>query len=611
MEEVDSIIFINLKSMGLDLSEDEQENVSLASLRADQVYRICLTCLRLIDEKLIKNFPSSLPRAMSAKVNACSEIAGSIKRLGFKGDLSYHQIVYPSANELRHLLMWLIDTIPKPERHSQGAESVTSLDSLMSKELESILRTSWSNDNIKWKKLPMEHHFVSTTRLTYPSRGRRVKQTPGLEKYYMKFLRYLSEQLISRHQLAPSIFEQNLLSVTEQKERDNEWNTKGLGSRLNPMAYSKRKSETIAKMMAGILKTAMLSVSREPSALTENDRGSQSRAWGQFGRKRDFTTKEDLNISEVVRLSEEELQKKREAEIEKLREELEALKASKEEFTTSIQTMTASIRQIEALIHEEENKTQSLEKEYLLKKKTFDLLPEADRNIQQLQEICAQSSSRLLELAQEWEKHRLQLIAQYRQLRNRLMNVQDESRAKLNEIKEIRSKIKEIAAEIHSKEERNRELLEAYGSIQNTVLRPHYTTRILDIVKSVKKQKVDIDKILIDTRNLQKEINSITDTLNRTFAVTDEMIFQDAKKDLTAKEAYKLLVSMNETFKKLIKEVEEVGSSRNAIMNLQAKLESAQERTNSLNLEQIGKDLKEIKSENKALAEKLRLSHLT
>ena len=50
------------------------------------------------------------------------------------------------------------------------------------------------------------------------------------------------------------------------------------------------------------------------------------------------------------------------------------------------------------------------------------------------------------------------------------------------------------------------------------------------VVKQCKKQKVDIDRILLDTRALQKEINEVSDKLGRSFLLANEMVFGDAKK---------------------------------------------------------------------------------
>jgi NADH dehydrogenase/NADH:ubiquinone oxidoreductase subunit G len=57
---------------------------------------------------------------------------------------------------------------------------------------------------------------------------------------------------------------------------------------------------------------------------------------------------------------------------------------------------------LEALIIEEDGKTENLEKEYLVKKKTYDLLPDAENNIKKLQNLSEQTSARLVELAKEW-----------------------------------------------------------------------------------------------------------------------------------------------------------------------------------------------------------------
>jgi hypothetical protein len=60
-----------------------------------------------------------------------------------------------------------------------------------------------------------------------------------------------------------------------------------------------------------------------------------------------------------------------------------------------------------------------------------------------------------------------------------------------------------------------------------------------------------------------------------------------------------------QNFKKLVKQVEEIGGTRNTILNLESKIDQLQERTNALNFETIGRDLKEIKHENKQLVEKI------
>jgi len=121
---------------------------------------------------------------------------------------------------------------------------------------------------------------------------------------------------------------------------------------------------------------------------------------------------------------------------------------------------------------------------------------------------------------------------------------------------------------------------------------------------------VDIDKVLVDTRSLQKEINSVSDTLNRTFAVIDELVFQDAKKDATAKEAYKQIVAMNENFKKLTKDIEDIGGTQNMILTLESKINQMQEKINTFDFQRIENDLKEMRAENKVLTDQIQMKGL-
>ena len=68
----------------------------------------------------------------------------------------------------------------------------------------------------------------------------------------------------------------------------------------------------------------------------------------------------------------------------------------------------------------------------------------------------------------------------------------------------------------------------------------------MEIVVNIQKQKEDIDKILVDTRMVQKEINQLTGKLDRVFTATDEQVYKDALKDEARRAAYKLLASLRE-----------------------------------------------------------------
>ena len=45
----------------------------------------------------------------------------------------------------------------------------------------------------------------------------------------------------------------------------------------------------------------------------------------------------------------------------------------------------------------------------------------------------------------------------------------------------------------------------------------------MDIARNLRKQKVEIERILTDIRESQKEVNALSETLQRSFAAADEV----------------------------------------------------------------------------------------
>jgi len=220
--------------------------------------------------------------------------------------------------------------------------------------------------------------------------------------------------------------------------------------------------------------------------------------------------------------------------------------------------------------------------------------------------ISSKSAQKLIDLANQWETKRVPLIDEYRKARDALMNKKDDGKTKLQKIKEMMQQRKIFAKEVEAKNERYTQLLNYYKSLPKDVNRSFYTRRILDILKNVKKLKAEMDKILIDTRNLMKEIGLVTDTLKRSFTVTDELMFADAKKDEIIKQAYKDLVAMDKSFSNLVTTVEETGAVHNAILELKVKIEQNEGITSKLNTARLAEDLNNVKQENSKLQKQLR-----
>jgi len=361
MEEVDRIILINLKELGIGEDDDLK---SLTDIAPQHVYHTALTYLNSLDDKpALDEYPTSLPPVMSQKVSLTSKLTNVLKQHGYKGDLSYHQILYPNPSDVRKLLMWFVDSMPKRAISGEEKQVDAAVDDLIKKELMVLLKESWTphfaSRNRKHAASTMSFHLAAFP-IQYASRGRKLKQYPGLEEYFQQRLPLVSLQPPYARQLAPSIFEANLSVVTDLRESENEWNTRGLESgSSNPIVYKKKKAENIGKNMRAIMR-------KELNGLKDSgkfgDFGQQRKsAEGAFMRQNKFTTEEEVNINDVVKLSEEEMLKKREEELQELRQQLSTVQTENSELSSSIKSLLASIRQVENALRDEEGQTESLE----------------------------------------------------------------------------------------------------------------------------------------------------------------------------------------------------------------------------------------------------------
>lgn len=109
MEEVDAIILQSLREIGCNLEEDAR----LRTLTPEEIFK-CLgkLCKSIKPDAEISN---NLPSQMAQRFAAASQIVDCCKSLGYNGDLGYQTILYSNPNELRRILMWLIEHIPKSE----------------------------------------------------------------------------------------------------------------------------------------------------------------------------------------------------------------------------------------------------------------------------------------------------------------------------------------------------------------------------------------------------------------------------------------------------------------------------------------------------------------
>jgi hypothetical protein len=176
------------------------------------------------------------------------------------------------------------------------------------------------------------------------------------------------------------------------------------------------------------------------------------------------------------------------------------------------------------------------------------------------------------------------------------------ARAKRN-----REEMKRLIHEAKEKEELINRLKKEIEEMPVEMKRGEYLTRIMDIARNVDKQREEINKILLENVELNKEILTISDSLSRTFRETEEAIYREAQKgDEPSKQAYRYLLEMRGLFEHLIQSVTDTGHALNSIRDLDNKVEALQKSKDKENLERLGGDLGNIKKENEQLGYQLK-----
>ncbi|KAF3696433.1 Coiled-coil domain-containing protein 22 [Channa argus] len=567
MEEVDKILIHALKQVGTKVNEEID---SVKQFNSELIVEAVVRCIRVINPGLGTALPTSLPPGMSARFRVGMSLAQACQDIGYKGEIGYQTFLYSNEPEIRSLLMFLVEKLPR--------ESAEASD----------------------------------------------QQTEVME-YQRDILLPVTAQPSHHASVVASIMEQHTAELSAAQEWDNEWNSQGLLSRLTPQEYRSRKLTRLRKRIEEQLRSAALpsqdssiSGSRSTfdlSELLQAFRGSVPSddvltKGTHFTHTQKFTfAQESAAVTSSIptgHQSEGDIQLRQQEELASFQQQLQQLCSDVDQLTANMKLLSVTNTQVLDELKQRELGNSENEEKIQVKKKTIDLLPDADNNLLKLQALVEASANRVVNLAAQWEKHRAPLIEEHRRLKEICSNQDLESSRKLAEIKSLHEKIRVATEEAKKKEEIHKQLVTELDNLPQDVSRSAYTQRILEIVSNIKKQKEEITKILTDTKELQKEINSLTGKLDRTFAVTDELVFKDAKKDESVRKSYKYLAALHENCNQLIQTIEDTGTILREIRDLEEQIETENGNKTVSNLERILDDYKAIRQENAVLAAKVR-----
>lgn len=110
---------------------------------------------------------------------------------------------------------------------------------------------------------------------------------------------------------------------------------------------------------------------------------------------------------------------KQEVEIENTKTECENLRINIEELQNEIKKLTTRLTQASITSQNEEKELKISEEQKKIKAKAYELLQDGPENVKKLESAIEASTNKLINLANQWEKHRVPLIVKYRQEREK------------------------------------------------------------------------------------------------------------------------------------------------------------------------------------------------
>ncbi|GAB1868379.1 Coiled-coil domain-containing protein 22 homolog [Camponotus japonicus] len=576
MEEIDNIIIHSLRQIGCDI---EESVTNLSGFNTELVVEATVRCLEAIRPGL--GLSTVLPVNMAARFRLGATLAQTCTELGYRGDIGYQTFLYNSEADLRRVFMFLIEKLPK-ESEKTVNESISKV-ALLEKSVASAISQGLS---IPW--LPYYCHkkgvrnrgrasipYVSVNiEVPVPNMGDDYKD------YYMRYLQPVPDQMQNISCFLPSMISYNAKAL----------NASSMDIMERISWLNSQQSEKIAHSSAHNIVNELSKFSLENK--TQTSANSQVEP--------EFATHSVLPDQETLKNK-----AKQEVEIENMKAECETLKVNIEEIQSEIKKLTTKLAHATITGQNEEKELKINEEQKKVKARAYELLQDGPENIKKLECAIEISTNKLINLANQWEKHRVPLIMKYRQEREKHSTKANASQKKLDEIKLLKEKEKELQEECRNKDQQHSQLVAEVQKLPKEVNRSAYTQRILEIINNVRKQRDEINKVLADTREIQKEINTLTGRLERSFTVVDELIFRDARTNEASRKAYKLLATLHSDCNELVSLVEETGATIREIRDLEEQIDSESAKNVGANLERITADLKQMKQETAALTAQL------
>ncbi|CAL8128563.1 unnamed protein product [Orchesella dallaii] len=564
MEEVDSILIYTLKQVGCDLGS------KLSELTSQQLMQCVLACLRLIrpDDLEIPTYDSKM--LMSLRFKVAQQTAKLLAELGYTEEIECQSLLYPTESDARKVLIFVVEKLPR--------------ESDVASQIETLHRIARETTSKEVKVNDTENAFGKGSGIEVD--GIRLPNAVDINKLPKETLKFYAS---------------HLAELTFAKEREKWPANRPKAKTSKPYVDDDFGNPDIPEVIGSTNDVSAKLKPEMPQLVIDG----KSILKPPIAQKPNFVK----SVDEVPHPDKEQ----RDADV--IAEKLMMLQEISEQKAIQLHQRMAELNFLNLKVASMQGDVEKQRKHIIDKgkrvereNKTSQLINDKENGIEKVKNAIDSQVEKLINYSFQWEQHRKPLIDQIRCKREDTLIEQSGVGKTRDKIKSLKSVLKEMGQEAQSKEDVYFKLLIEYEKMSKELSRSSYTQRITEIIGNIKKQKKEINKILEDTKQIQKDINTLSGRLDRTFAVADELIYKDAEKDKdkSVVQSYKLLVAIHSDFSKIIKTLEEAANLRRQTRDLEDKLELESGKNVEHKLKRLRADLVQMQNENMILEARLR-----
>mmetsp|Transcript_13649 Transcript_13649/g.19944 ORF Transcript_13649/g.19944 Transcript_13649/m.19944 type:complete len:547 (+) Transcript_13649:6-1646(+) len=539
--DVDSLLIISLKQVQLEACQNLESVQDL--LNPDTLISVAAGLLNRITNN---DFPVEPPSSISARYKLCNSLSTEFKKLGYNKDIGFNVFLYPNLKDSKQLMSFAIEKLPK-EEVEEVVEKETPQQAFFS-QIKKAIKT-WTS-----------HSWTPPFKPVPKVQFKKVVPLEDKEAFYSKLSKGGAVYLLSSY-----------VTVAQDDRKETQL-----------IKTSSEKPQIKLETPSQSLPSLEELLQRDFGSKFTEDIGGAFALEAQFTQEDTFEKAPDTFEDKQKEIEELEttLQKANE-ETQVLESEYSALKEKLFKVSQELNDLTQQNSELKLTLEQKHNLSKALE----------------ENNPETLNSQIKELQEKLESLEKEWEEYKNPILQDLKKKELREEKTKEKFSDKIEEIKLMKEEMKDMIEEVDYKDS----LIELYKQEETKVTtstnRNLFIKTTTDIVSKLKTQTSDIAKVNKDLSNMQRSVEMVREALKRSDAATDDLVFQETKKNSKAKNIYQLLVEFRKKYESLIGFVEEQFKLQSSLRDLEIRIDSTYSRTANQDINKLKQDLQNIKAE--------------